>query len=292
MNIKEFIKLILRNKVSILICILLCTISGYFYAEKKQQHVINSNIFITFSIKNSLNSSSDENLQASDQITETVQGWFKDPALINEIKDQSKLNFGIIAKKQEKNNLQISYDSNDLVSAQIFEKQIINSLKTRIDSYNQNSDFLVKIGLENGFHQAIGNITNIYLLLSSLIGLILGIIIAYFYEISSDKFLSRSEIKNSITYSHENSKLILSLLNSKKSNKIQFIQLFPKTNTSTKSFYKELSLKEKEIIIIDKNIDQLREQDSIFLVSLGKTTKTQYESVKTISGKPILTIIF
>lgn len=291
MNIKEFFKLILRHKISIIICILLCSISGYLYAEKKQQDNLNSNIFITFSVQNSLNSSSNENLQASDQITETIQGWFKDPALINEIKDQSKLNFGITAKKQEKNNLQISFESNDLISAQIYEKQIINSLKTRINSYNQNSDFLVKLGLENGYHQTIGNITIIYLALSSIIGFILGVMIVYFYEVFSDKFLSKSEIKNSINYSHENSKLILSLINSRKSNKVQFIQLFSNTKNSTKHLYQDLSLKEKDLIIIDKNIEQLKEQDSVYLVSLGKTTKTQYESVKTISGKPLLTIV-
>lgn len=180
-NIQNIFK---KNIVLILITTLLCGACGYYFGFKKNNNAkYKSTVFLSIAIKNkSFNESPYESVQTADHMTESIQGWIKDLSFQENIRDKSKINTELQAKRQEKNNIIVNFNTLSTEDAQKVGKIFLNQLNQRIFSYNLKSDFLVNADIQPLFTQARLNTTYIYMILGLLIGLCTPIITLLFIE--------------------------------------------------------------------------------------------------------------
>lgn len=184
MNFNDYLKLASRNIYLIIIVTIICATGGFLFTQSLNTNPYGATLFLSFGIedKATKTTSSYENLQAADQITESIQGWFKDPSFINEINLNSPLNPNIQAKKQEKNNLLISFSSPDQDSAKLISNRILAVLTSRLTQYSTQSDLKITIAT-NSLDIALQSSKNkIFILISIIIGLIVGFLGALFWE--------------------------------------------------------------------------------------------------------------
>ncbi len=138
MTFWEYILLGWRNKIFIISVTVAITILGFILISAQLASKYSATLFISIAVKDqntSLNSSTLENLQAADLFTETIQGWFKNPNFMKRIKD-SKLEISeITAKKQEKQNLLINFETEQKIESEQAQKVILETLNSELDTY-------------------------------------------------------------------------------------------------------------------------------------------------------------
>jgi hypothetical protein len=200
MTSTEYLKLALRHNGIILLATLLSLLAGLLFWQGDQSLRFNNTILYVIGIENR-DSTTDayENLQAADLFTETIQGWFRDPSFLSSIVSESGLNFPIKSKKQEKNNLLISFPSDSSQNASTFSSQIEQGLRARLQQFNQISGLDIDL-LPGGTNSTPSpNQLPLILTISLLSGLFLGFILAYFYEKSLSKLQSEQELAACLT---------------------------------------------------------------------------------------------
>ncbi len=180
-NIQNVFK---KNIILIIIATLICGSIGFYFGFKKNNNAkFKSSIFLSIAIKNkSFNENPYESVQTADHMTESIQGWIKDLSFQENIRNKSKINIELQAKRQEKNNIIVNYNTLTKEDAQKIEKVFLNQLNQRIFSYNLKSNFLVNADIQPLFTQARLNTTYIYMILGLLIGLCTPIITLLFIE--------------------------------------------------------------------------------------------------------------
>ena len=180
MNPYDYFKLATRHIYLILLLTIVSTIGGYLYSLSINTNSHTATLFVTLGIqdKSQSKTSSYENLQAADQMTESIQGWFKDPSFIKEI----NINSPLLAKKQEKGNLLISYSAIDKEKADNISNQILSTLGARISQYNSNSDLQISIATHNLDINQQAAKSSIMIFIGTIIGLIMGFFGAWLWE--------------------------------------------------------------------------------------------------------------
>lgn len=188
MTILDSFKLAKRNLLTIICCTLLSSTAGFIYSRSLNTNLFDNQLFISISIQDKQKTTNAyENLQAADQITESIQGWLKDPSLQQQLHQQTGLNFPFSGKRQEKNNLLINFISSDQASASTFSTTLVSTLKQRVTEYSQNSDLTILLNPQTLFTSRKSNPQVIYLIIATLLGLILGFIFSWLYEEISPK---------------------------------------------------------------------------------------------------------
>lgn len=287
MSTFDLIRLVKRNFLFILLASLVGLTAGYWITRVKPAANLENSLFYSFSVsaKNSSQNDNYENLQAADQITESIQGWIKDPAFQDAVTAQTSLKLPIKAKKQEKNNLVISFDSKDSTESDLYQKSIDSELKKRLIEYNRPSSFEVTIGGQS-FHSENKLDLNILFLLGGLIiGKFLGVTTAYLSEKYRSKLIAESEISQLIDhkavfyfsslyhFKRHHSVLTAYLDRKYHRQKIQLINLTrkPKVGLETlSSMTGEVEMKSYEFP--KQTIDIKSESPAIILVQLGETS--------------------
>lgn len=185
MTYREIRKMIFNHKFSIAFIALICGLIGFFIGSQNSAvNKFSNSLFIDFSVQDKYQKSSSlENLEASDQLAESIQGWVKDISFQNQIKETTQLGFEIQAKKQEKNNLIISFKTTTADQAQVIASAVNQELQTRISKYNNHADLTLFANTQPLQVNKKSSTTLIYTVLSTLMGLVLGLLFAGFAEI-------------------------------------------------------------------------------------------------------------
>jgi hypothetical protein len=142
--------------------------------------------FLTLGAKQSVVLSPLDTAQAADHFSELVQGWFKNPAMLNKIETQSGSKPDLNARKQEKQNLVITYKTATEEAAKKVSQAMEQVLKDEITNYNlqNNSEFtLTSFG-------AVTKENPMPLILFILAGLIGGFGVGFAYGSAADKIKS------------------------------------------------------------------------------------------------------
>lgn len=306
MTIIEYIKLAHRNLFIIICCTLFCSATGLIYANNLNTNLYDNQFFISIGIQDKQKSTdSYANLQAADQITESIQGWLKDPALQQSIQQQSNLNYQFNAKKQEKNNLIISFTSSNKNSASLFIETIISNLKQRTDAYNQNSDITILLNPQHLFTSPKTSPKNIYIILATLIGLFLGFIFAFIYEEITGKiksiqqFTTISGISNYFHFNNnkdlqKNPQYLSRYLHQKYSNqKLQILDLTHKTKIGLETISKHGNFQEIKSWNIPSDLDNVQtELPTLILIELGYTSTSNLLNIKKLGFSQLEAVIF
>jgi len=120
-----------------------------------------------------------EALQAADQFTESVQGWFKNPLLLETIRTESGIRADFSIRKQEKQNLLITYKTDSLESAKTIAEITRKNLEKQITIYNGRNSSNFTIPSYDSFITE----SQLPLVLFSMLGLFAGIFIGYYLTI-------------------------------------------------------------------------------------------------------------
>lgn len=168
-----------------ILTMILSVIFGFFYNKTAYTNTIFINIGARTASGFDTPASPYETVQSADSFTETVQGWFKNPVLVERIRTSAGYNVDFSVRKQEKQNLLVTFKSETSgqgkKTAQITEEAI----RGEIGRYNRESgaDFRMPVSdiysREGSIHPAIFGV----------LGLILGLILGYFLSALLEKFL-------------------------------------------------------------------------------------------------------
>ncbi|MCA9374065.1 hypothetical protein KC725_02800 [Candidatus Peregrinibacteria bacterium] len=181
--IQSHLKLYQRNWLSILFITLVVTAAFTQAVVSRSTATHAGTIFLSIGTKNATDSTSFDDFQAADQFTESVQGWFRNPDLLTKIAanlDQNKVS--ISARKQEKQNLVLTYVAKDEQSAKKIGEETIVALDKEIQDYNANTGKSFTIALSSTYVDTIPDRTMIFIAMGLILGIVAAIILTYVYE--------------------------------------------------------------------------------------------------------------
>ena len=294
MNLIDIIRLTKRNIVFITLAALLGLLAGYGITKVKPPLNLENSIFYSFSVNSKISSQNTnyENLQSADQITESIQGWTKDPAFQETVNNQTGLNFPIRAKKQEKNNLTISFDSQNSAEADLYQKSIDQELKKRLSSYNLPSSFDIIIGIQSFHRENKLNLDFLFILGGLIIGKFLGILASYLSEKYRNRLVNENEISQIIDhkalfyfsslYDFKKQHSILTAYLDRKYHrqKIQLINLTRKSKVGLETLSSMTGEVEMKSYEFPRQTSEIKpENPAILLVQLGETSKSHLKEL-------------
>ncbi|MBD3270765.1 hypothetical protein GF376_04520 [Candidatus Peregrinibacteria bacterium] len=200
MNLKDYLKIGIRNAYIIILLIFISIITTYFAFFQQNIDKFQSTIFVTFANqqdneKTNLESNILDSITANDQFAESVQGWFRNPSFLDSLYSKHTNLLNISAKKQEKQNIIIIYETLDENSAKEVKKSINELLNRQIVSFNNKSQLNFDIAIFDHHYNIINSRQYFYLLAAVIFGLLAGYLVAISYEFWFDKLKSPSEIK-------------------------------------------------------------------------------------------------
>lgn len=305
MTILEYFKLAIRHKYLILIVLVFSLISGSLVASNVQKLQHNNTLFYVIGVQDPAHQSdSFENLQAADQITESIQGWFKDPSFLSAVTQENNLNFHLKGKKQEKNNLLVTYLSDNEENGKIFGDSITRELQTRINNYNNNSDLQIKISNSTLDSSIKSDDLSLFLLISLLIGLLIGYLGAWLYELILGKLKSVDELKYNLNksplFSFRNHKQLKTnyhfLTHFLQANfghdKLQILDLTSKSKIGLEVISKHTGFHDVKSLDLPKDIDKIEiSVPTLVLVELGHTNINYLKQLSAFNFTKLETIL-
>ncbi len=202
MSTIDLLRLVKRNFLFITLAALVGLMAGFGVTKIKPTANLENSLFYSFSVnaKNSTQNNNYENLQSADQITESIQGWIKDPAFQDNVTNESNLKLQIRGKKQEKNNLIISFDSKNTAEADLYQKAIDHELRKRLSTYNLASSFDIAIGSQSFHSESKLDLSFIFIFGGLIIGKFLGIWAAYLHEQYRNKLITVKTLSKLINH--------------------------------------------------------------------------------------------
>ena len=164
----------------------LAVVFGYFYNKTAYNNTIFINIGSGQATGFDSSASPYETVQAADSFSETVQGWFKNPVLVDQIRTRSEYNVDFSVRKQEKQNLVVTFRTETPGQGKKVALVTEEAIRSEIGKYNRDTggDFRMPV---SDIYAKEGTI---HLAVFALLGTILGFILGYFLCSLHEKFLS------------------------------------------------------------------------------------------------------
>jgi hypothetical protein len=183
---KTFLTLFFNHWKKIALIALLTAIAATAFGIVYNRNSVSATIFINIGAIQDNAFGNTENpydaLQAADQFTESVMGWFKNPQLLETIRTQSGEQVDFSVRKQEKQNLLITYKTTSLESAKGIADVTRNNLEKTITVYNgRNSSNFTMPSFDTSLKES-----HLPLVLFALFGLVAGCFIGYFLALFWD----------------------------------------------------------------------------------------------------------
>jgi preprotein translocase subunit SecF len=172
---KAILDLTFRHWISISVIAALTAISTVVFGSYFNQNAYGTTVFLNIGAKSNPQISPLDTVQAADSFTETIQGWFKNPEFLYKIAESAGLNAEPAARRQEKQNLVVTFKTQDEKQAHEVYLAVKTQLQSEIENYNSatGSGFLIaSVGTKTAE-------SKISLPLFGLAGIILGLILGF-----------------------------------------------------------------------------------------------------------------
>lgn len=187
MSFKDYIKLVKRNLGKTFLVMILTMVLAFGFSALRNKTPFATTILLSIGVKEISNTSSSssiyEDVQAADNFTETVHGWFKNPEFLSGLTSEkvySPENFSV--RKQEKQNLVVTYDSYNEESSTQTKNVIKNFIESQLATYNQKTNSHFELAIYSSATETKKSLLFILMGLGLIGGFILGSIISYLYE--------------------------------------------------------------------------------------------------------------
>ena len=182
MDLASHFYLYRRNWLAIFAITVLVAAVTYFAAARTGGEY-GATLFLSIGTKqNAAVSTSFDDVQAADYFADTVQGWLKNPELLRRIEEKAQSGAQFSARKQEKQNLLITWESASEEEARRISQAITEELRQEIEKYNTETESGYTLALTGTTIAEAPSKNIIFLVLGLVAGLALGIALAYVYE--------------------------------------------------------------------------------------------------------------
>lgn len=198
MTFHDYLWLIIRRWKEILAITLITMITGVLVSNWKNKTAFETTIFITVGAQqqntNTMPTSLYENVQAGDQFAETIMGWFKNPSFLQKIAEKSGFMVNPGARKQEKQNVVINFNSGSVPEAQEITTALHETLDEEILHYNDTTLSHFQLGLFASRTEQKPVSTTSVIILALALGSLLGTGYAWFFEQTQNRAISLNEV--------------------------------------------------------------------------------------------------
>lgn len=305
MTASEYLKLVLRHPVSVLLIALASTFSGMLFYQFNLQPGYDNTVLYAVGLENPHSTTdSFENLQAADLFTESIQGWFRDPTFLKQISASAQgQSFPIKSKKQEKNNLLITFSSDSQENAINYASAITLAMETRLLQYNNISG--LKIAIFPGGVDSVParSQLSIVLLVALFCGLLFGFLGTYLLEkvlnsIQSvtqvQKYFPDAEIFNYDSANHLQKKpgyLFRFVETHLPPGESQLLNFTPLHGSLLEKIFRHLKHHQISQLQLPKQIEQVSTaQSSLLVLQFGKTSLFDLEQFSKL-GVPVKAVM-
>ena len=184
MTFLEYLKLIRRHLAIILIITILGAIGGAIFVQAKNTKPFETTIFVTIGQTETANSATTafDNVQASDYFSETVQGWLKNPEVVNRIYTKSSYSTEISTRKQVKQNFLVTFSTANSEMGTTMGNIIKDELNNEMQTYNQKTNGKFQIAIFSAKTDQKPQSIPLYIFIGIISGFILASLIVYSYE--------------------------------------------------------------------------------------------------------------
>lgn len=189
MKFPDYLILFRRRWKEIAVITLLTMLCTYGFLAWKNSKPYEATVFMSIGVKSfpgitPAQNDPFENVQAADQFSETVQGWFKNPGFEGRISKLAEEEVNTNAQKQEKQNVVITFSESFPEQAAKVSDVIKKVLNEEILNYNSQtgSNFQLALYSTNIEHKPLSVL--LFLFLGLIAGIFLGSAILLFYEYS------------------------------------------------------------------------------------------------------------
>lgn len=232
-------------------------------------------------------STSYDDVQAADQFAETVQGWFKNPNLIGRIEERSGGKADLSARKQEKQNLIVSFDAVSEVQARQLADATIEELRSEIQAYNAETESNYTLALAHATITEEGTRAVLFIILAVILGIALGTGLAYLYEYLFGIASFRGQVEEvfgkksdeTITPRAKSLTFLSALIAKLPHHKTLIIGI----TTSAKEIQEKLS-KEPEVLTFPRDAEQMTDLHNRNIVVACKLGKSRLEDIQKIAS--------
>jgi capsular polysaccharide biosynthesis protein len=288
-----------------LLIALATTISGMLFYQFNLQPAYDNTVLYAVGLENPQSATDSlENLQAADLFTESIQGWFRDPAFLKQISTSAQGQaFPIKSKKQEKNNLLITFSSDSQENAINYASAITLAMETRLQQYNNISGLNIAI-LPGGVDSVPGRSQlAIVLLVALLCGLLFGFLCTYLLEKLFNSVQSVNQVREHFPdteiFNYEsrnrlkkNSGYLLKFLETHlPPGQFQLLNFTTVHGSLLENIFRHLKHHQISPLQLPKQIEQVStSQPSILLLQFGKTSHFELEQFSKL-GIPVKAVV-
>lgn len=133
---KTLFDLTFKHWKSISVIAVLTAVSTLVFGAYFNGNAYGTTVFLNIGAKSNSQISPFDTVEAADAFTETVMGWFKNPDFLAKVAAQAGYDTEPAARKQEKQNLVITYKTQNTDQAQKVFQAVTMNLKSEIDKYD------------------------------------------------------------------------------------------------------------------------------------------------------------
>lgn len=295
MTFLDYLNLMRRNAVTALLITLLVAGTTLGLVLYKNRSPFVSTVFVSIgNAQKGMQSenSAFDNVQAADHFTETVQGWFKNPVFQKRIRIEGSSETSV--RKQEKQNLVLSFTSENPEVARKMNETTRSELQREIDSYNAatKNEFVIAIFASNVEEKPLPLM--LFLIVSLFGGAVLSSFAIYGYEYLFQFISSPSQTETvtrktaidqlpSMNTRKEKLQFLAGYLNNGEMKRIQLIGAGVETAPLAKAI--EGLIKEKTVHSMrfpQESGEISRQNHHIVICSLGKTKVNDIHRLRTL----------
>ncbi len=298
MNFLDYLALVRRRWAPCLVITAVVTLSAIVLVQWKNNKPFETTVFLSIgSSQQPLENAQSgiyESVQAADQFSETVMGWFKNPQFIDRINASAASITDISARKQEKTNVVVTYSTSTKSEADKIGAVIKDQLNNEISSY----DLMTNDHFQTAVLEASTKEKPLSLLLFGIIGVLAGLVLASFalygYEylfrkISSPQQASEILKKNAIeTLKNLRPKdrslsFLVAYLHKIPGKSVQLITAGPGLTHLTGKLEKMMKSKTFHLVDFPKDSLKINDKDHhVVICRLGKTAVDDLEKIQTL----------
>ena len=167
------------------ITVILSVFFGFYYDKTAASNTVFINVGAGQPAGSAQAASPYESVQAADQFSETTMGWLKNPLLLDEIRTTSGFDVDLNVRKQEKQNLVVTFKTETPDQAKKIARISEEILRREIGRYNLATGSEFRMPIFNFYTKE----SSIPLPLFAAMGTLLGIILGYVLCALLEKFL-------------------------------------------------------------------------------------------------------
>jgi capsular polysaccharide biosynthesis protein len=171
---KTFFLITTKHWKSIAIITLLTIISAVGFGYLFNRDAYATTVFINVGAKSKPGISTFETVQAADAFSESVMGWFKNPGFTEKVSAESGIAASMSARKQEKQNLIVTYKTETSEQGAKISSAIESNLRSEISLYDSTTSNDFNIALFNSATAESKTPPTFFAVMGLVAGLILG----------------------------------------------------------------------------------------------------------------------